>query len=105
MTSVAALAAQGDTTRVSVDSAGVQSDDDSYYPSISSDGRYVAFQSYASNLVAGDTNGTWDIFVHQLGGGGGSSGPCFIATAVDENYFDAQVRKLRKFIDGLFSSE
>jgi len=34
-----------------------------FYPSISADGRYVAFESYATNLVPGDTNGTSDIFV------------------------------------------
>ncbi|MBO0828651.1 MAG: PD40 domain-containing protein [Streptosporangiales bacterium] len=34
-------------------------------PSISADGRYVAFLSAASNLVPGDTNGTGDVFVHD----------------------------------------
>ena len=33
---------------------------------ISADGTLVAFQSFASNLVAGDTNGTMDVFVHTL---------------------------------------
>lgn len=33
--------------------------------SISGDGRFVAFQSFASNLVANDTNGVADIFVHD----------------------------------------
>ncbi len=55
----------GQTTRVSVDSAGVQGNSYSYNPSISSDGRYVAFESHASNLVPGDTNGLDDIFVHD----------------------------------------
>src|SRR4030042_1550132 len=55
----------GETTRVSVSSEGVQGNDDSIYPFISSDGRFVAFESYASNLVTGDTNGTRDIFVHD----------------------------------------
>ncbi len=55
----------GQTTRVSVDSAGVQGNYHSYYPSISSDGRYVTFQSFASNLVANDTNRMSDIFVHD----------------------------------------
>ena len=32
-------------------------------PSISADGRYVAFCSDASNLVPGDTNGKYDVFV------------------------------------------
>jgi Tol biopolymer transport system component len=55
----------GETTRVSVSSTGVEADDRSYYASISSDGRYVAFESDAANLVGGDTNGRMDIFVHD----------------------------------------
>ena len=55
----------GVTTRVSVDSTGAESDNVSFHPSISADGRYVAFRSLASNLVAGDGNGRWDIFVHD----------------------------------------
>ncbi|WP_345321755.1 hypothetical protein [Candidatus Villigracilis proximus] len=53
-----ALASSGDTTRVSIATGGTQADGDSYiyFPSISADGRYVAFESDASNLVAGDTN-------------------------------------------------
>lgn len=54
------------TTRVSVNSAGVQGNrSSSGYPAISADGRYVAFRSFATNLVAGDTNEAWDIFVHD----------------------------------------
>lgn len=53
----------GSTTRASTGSAGVQSNNGSGYPSISADGRYVAFQSGATNLVAGDTNAKEDIFV------------------------------------------
>nr|MBA3846852.1 hypothetical protein [Planctomycetota bacterium] len=45
--------------------AGTQADGPCSYPAISGDGRYVAFGSYASNLVVGDTNGTWDVFVHD----------------------------------------
>ncbi|MDM8000578.1 MAG: hypothetical protein QUS33_11435, partial [Dehalococcoidia bacterium] len=56
----------GQTRRVSVDSEGNQGNLASNYPTISADGRYVAFESGASNLVAGDTNGTSDIFVHDL---------------------------------------
>ncbi|MDP6408904.1 MAG: hypothetical protein QGI46_05980, partial [Planctomycetota bacterium] len=55
----------GATTRVSVDSAGNQGNDWSYEPSLSADGRFVAFYSYASNLVGGDTNGVPDIFLHD----------------------------------------
>ena len=57
--------ASGVTSRVSVASDGTQANDEAYGPAISTDGRYVAFDSYASNLVAGDTNGKDDIFVHD----------------------------------------
>src|SRR6266545_201355 len=58
----------GQTTRVSVDSHGNQGNSVSYDPSISADGRFVAFYSLASNLVDGvdgDTNNTYDVFVHD----------------------------------------
>jgi Tol biopolymer transport system component len=56
----------GETTRVSVGPGGVQGNDWSYWwPAISADGRRVAFQSKASNLVAGDTNDREDVFVHD----------------------------------------
>jgi Tol biopolymer transport system component len=57
------------TTRVSVDSGGAEGSGHSYSPSISGDGRYVAFESNANDLVAGDTNPLSDIFVHELLGG------------------------------------
>ena len=53
------------TTLVSVDSAGIQGNSDSSWPDISADGRFVAFISSATNLVAGDTNGEPDVFVHD----------------------------------------
>ena len=53
------------TERVSVDSAGNEGNNASAAPSNSSDGRYVAFESLSTNLVAGDTNGKVDIFVHD----------------------------------------
>ena len=52
--------------RVSVDSNGVEGNNHSDFLSISADGRFVAFQSYASNLIDNDTNGASDIFVHEL---------------------------------------
>ena len=52
----------GTTDRVSVDATGVEGNPASDVRSISADGRYVAFYSSASNLVAGDTNGTRDVF-------------------------------------------
>jgi hypothetical protein len=53
------------TTRVSVASDGTQANNDSSGPAISEDGRFVAFQSMANNLVSGDTNNERDIFVHD----------------------------------------
>src|SRR6266480_1541473 len=55
----------GATERVSVDSAGNQGDGESRYPAISADGRFVAFTSWATNLVPGDTNGVADVFIHD----------------------------------------
>ena len=55
----------GITERVNVATDGTQGNSQSGYPSISADGRYVAFQSEATNLAPGDTNGTWDVFVHD----------------------------------------
>jgi len=55
----------GQTTRVSVSSSDAQGNGASYWPSISSDGRYVAFSSDATNLVAIDSNGFNDTFVHD----------------------------------------
>lgn len=61
----------GTTARVSVSNSGAQSNKDSYAPSISVDGRYVAFYSSATNLLSAgsDTNDVNDIFVRdtQLG--------------------------------------
>ncbi|MGH2787900.1 MAG: TolB family protein [Actinomycetota bacterium] len=55
----------GTTTRVSVASDGTQGSNESRDPSISADGRYVAFSSSSSNLVGGDTNRHPDVFVHD----------------------------------------
>jgi hypothetical protein len=60
---VAGLASAQTTTRVSVSATGAQAMDFSQLPEISADGRYVAFYSFAANLVAGDTNARADIFV------------------------------------------
>jgi WD40-like Beta Propeller Repeat len=62
-----ALAGKAKTTRVSVSSSGAQANKlFSLNPSISTDGRFVAFESQASNLVPGDTNRANDVFVHDL---------------------------------------
>ena len=57
----------GTTTLASVDSSGTASGNGgSSHPRISADGRFVAFDSTASDLVANDTNGTTDVFVRDL---------------------------------------
>lgn len=55
----------GITTRVSVATGGGQGNGTSSAAAIAADGRYVAFESSASNLVANDTNGLTDVFVHD----------------------------------------
>ncbi|MCC7075821.1 MAG: PD40 domain-containing protein [Acidimicrobiia bacterium] len=55
------------TTRVSVATDTTQANNISYEPSVSGDGRYVAFHSDASNLVPADTNAAGDVFVHDRG--------------------------------------
>jgi Tol biopolymer transport system component len=53
------------TKRLTVDSEGNQGNDFSYNPAISTNGNYIAFETYASNLVTGDTNNSRDIFVYD----------------------------------------
>ena len=53
----------GTTSRVSVAAGGGQANGTSFDPSISADGRFVAYSSAASNLVPGDGNDTNDVFV------------------------------------------
>jgi Tol biopolymer transport system component len=88
----------GTTTRVSVASGGSQAAGDSDQPSLSADGRYVAFRSSAPNLVPGDTNASSDVFVHDratgettrvsiaTGGAQGSSGSGEPAISGDGRY-------------------
>jgi Tol biopolymer transport system component len=55
--------------RVSTNSSGMEGQSGSYCPQISADGRYILFHSYASNLVPGDAEGSYDIFVKDLQNG------------------------------------
>ncbi|WP_455203702.1 PKD domain-containing protein [Kaarinaea lacus] len=55
----------GETSRVSVSDSGGQANNSSNNPSVNNDGRFIAFESLASNLVSGDTNNAADIFVHD----------------------------------------
>ena len=66
--SCASISAQV-TQRVSVSTSGAQATDHTNLPAVSADGRYVAFHGTASNLVPGDTNAAFDVFVRdrQLG--------------------------------------
>jgi archaellum component FlaF (FlaF/FlaG flagellin family) len=59
----------GTTSSVSVSDAGAFGNGDSLRPSISSDGRVVAFSSFASNLSPGDVNAALDVFVRDLKAG------------------------------------
>jgi uncharacterized repeat protein (TIGR01451 family) len=55
----------GTTVLVSIASDGTQGDHASYNPSISADGRYVAFESTATNLISGGTGDNYEIYVHD----------------------------------------
>ena len=55
--------------RTSQTAGGVEANDASYYPAISADGRWVAFESFATNLYANDSNSEEDVFLwHQASG-------------------------------------
>jgi cysteine-rich repeat protein len=54
------------TELVHVDSGGEQGNFSASFPSVSADGRFVAFQASSTNLVPGDTNGATDVFVRDL---------------------------------------
>ncbi len=56
---------RGTTRRVSVSSSGAQPNSATFASAVSADGRYVAFDSYASNLVRHDMNGAADVFVRD----------------------------------------
>jgi Tol biopolymer transport system component len=64
----ALVAMPGATAKAQLDrqrGAAITANGYSEAPSVSADGRFVAFDSEASNLVAGDTNDTWDVFVRD----------------------------------------
>ena len=66
---VKGVGAGGAPSRVSVSSAGAQANAESSASAISYNGDAVAFVSYASNLVSGDTNGQADVFVRVRSAG------------------------------------
>jgi Tol biopolymer transport system component len=98
-----------ETTRVSVRSDGTEGNSYAgYYPSISDDGRFVSFDSYASNLVSGDTNNdcwngaAWincpDIFVHDRDTGETTR----VSVATDGTQADGPSKEQAISADGLF---
>jgi Tol biopolymer transport system component len=88
----------GTTELVSIATSGTLGNGQSEEPSISADGRYVAFRSISSNLVAGDSNGSYDIFVRDrlngttecisvaLGGGFGNADSGWPSISADGRY-------------------
>jgi Tol biopolymer transport system component len=57
----------GATSLISIDLTGTAGgDDDSLPAGISTNGQYALFESSASNLIAGDTNNTTDVFVRDV---------------------------------------
>lgn len=59
----------GTTTLISANSSGFPGDQGSYLPSISGDGSTVSFETFATDLIAGDTNGVVDVVIGHLGAG------------------------------------
>lgn len=57
--------ANANLARVSVGNMGVEGNSNAFYGALSYDGKYAVFNSYANNLVSGDTNNTSDIFVRE----------------------------------------
>ena len=53
------------TERVSTDYLNIGCDASCYEPVLSADGQVIAFRSFATNIVADDTNNSYDIFVHD----------------------------------------
>lgn len=60
---VRSLRGEGTTVRLSLSQDGQQANDSSFEPCASQDGRWLAFTSYASNLLPGDTNQSSDVFL------------------------------------------
>ncbi len=86
--------------RVSVSSSGTQANGPSFNPVISGNGRYVVFESSASNLVTNDTNGVFDIFLHDTQTGQ----TICISRAQDGTQANGQSRKPYISEDGTYVS-
>jgi Tol biopolymer transport system component len=67
----------GTTSRVSVATGGGEGNSSCEFPSVSNDGRFVAFHTFATNLAPGDTNGWPDVVLHDSGTPALPSAFCF----------------------------
>jgi hypothetical protein len=101
---------QGDTQLVSATAAGKAGNGASSHPTITDDGRYVAFQTDASNLLPGDSNGATDVVRADMrtgrprqewvsktkfGIGNGASRDPVISDAGEFILFDSEATNLR----------
>jgi hypothetical protein len=77
--------ATGDIVRCSTSSFGEEVDSNSWFPSTNANGGYIAFLSYSSNLVQGDTNECEDVFRKDLNVG--EPGPSPTPGTVSTFYF------------------
>lgn len=109
--------AYGTNTLVSVDTNGFSGDGISCEPAITSDGRFVAFTSYADNLAAGDTNQAQDVFVRDLqtgattleslnsSGSGPGNGNSFSPSISSDGRYLLFRSRARNLTSGSFSGE
>ncbi|MGH2635083.1 MAG: CARDB domain-containing protein [Actinomycetota bacterium] len=88
----------GTTERVSVSSAGVEGNSSTTATSVSADGRWVVFSSFANNLVPNDTNGHFDSFIHDRQTGLTE----LVSVSSDEVQADAQAVTPSVSADGRF---
>jgi len=91
--------------RANITSAGGEGNGFGIQPSINTNGRFIAFASAATNLVAGDTNGMTDIFVRDTCEGAGGCTPSTVRVSVDSsgnqadgNSFDNELSSTGRFI-------
>jgi len=91
-------ATSGTTTLVSTATDGTQGDGSSYTPRISADGRYIAYYSNATNLVAGDTNTSYDVFIFDTT----TSTTTLVSTATDGTQGDSSSYTPRISADGRY---
>ena len=103
-TCIGATGCTPSTACVSVATDGTEGNSDSSFPSISANGRFVTFASSASNLVAGDTNATADIFVRDTCFGATGCTPSTIRVSVASDGAQANERNIFPSIsaDGRF---